>query len=239
MTIVHGTAGGDVPESDAEGRPQIQLNGVRAAGGVRCALLVLHGANARELGRASALAALLADRCVLVAVDGGWGTCRAARRRPDLYVGDGDSVRAIPAGLPAIVLPKDKDFSDMAGALREMRRRRVHVVVVAGLLGGRVDHEWANLLEAGAASRHFAGILAPTQRGLVVLTSRGCRAVTVPGRTLSLFAPCGRATVSLRGTHWKLVRRRVEPGSLGLSNITGTRLHLVVHAGAAALVFPR
>lgn len=205
---------------------------------MRCALLVLTGASRAELARASALAALVGDSCLLVAVDGGLRTCQAARRKPDLYAGDKDSIRSVPAGIPTLVFPRAKDFSDFSGALSEVRRLRVQVVVLAGLVGGRLDHEWANVLEASSATRHFAALLAPSDRGLVVLTRRGCRAVTVPNRTVSLFSPCGRSTVSLRGTRWTLRRRRVGPGSLGLSNLTGKGLHLTVHDGSVILVFP-
>lgn len=205
---------------------------------MRCALLVLTGASRAELDRASALAALVGDSCLLVAVDGGLRTCQASRRKPDLYAGDKDSIRTVPAGIPTLVFPRSKDFSDFSGALSEVRRLRVQVVLLAGLVGGRLDHEWANILEASAATRHFAALLAPTDRGLVVLTRRGCRALTVPNRTVSLFSPCGRSTVTLRGTRWTLRRRRVGPGSLGLSNVTGKGLHLTVHDGSVILVFP-
>jgi thiamine pyrophosphokinase len=201
-------------------------------------VVVLEGASRSELHGASALAGQLTDTCILVAVDGGLRTCRAARRRPDLFVGDVDSTRRVPRGLRAVVYPRDKTFSDLAGALRELRSRKVQVVSVAGLLGGRLDHEWANLFELGRTARHFAGILAPTDRGAVLITSHGCRAVTVRNRTVSLLPLCGGATVSLLGTRWNLRRKRVAPGSLGLSNVTGTSLHLVVHRGAVALVFP-
>jgi thiamine pyrophosphokinase len=220
-----------------QGRPQIALTGV-GRGAVRCALLVLTGAGRAELERASAVSAMLGDACLLVAVDGGLRTCRAARRRPDVYVGDRDSIRTVPTGLPAVVFPREKDFSDFYGALGEMRRRRVQVLVVAGLLGGRLDHEWSNVLEASRATSWFAAVVAPTERGLVVLTRRGCRAVTVPDRIVSLFSPCGRSVVTLRGTRWTLRRRALAPGSLGLSNLTGTGLHLTVHKGSVALVFP-
>jgi thiamine pyrophosphokinase len=219
-------------------RPSIELRGVPRRGAVRGAVVVLERATRAELQRASALAGLLTDTCILVAVDGGLRTCRASSRRPDLYVGDVDSVRRVPRGLPSVVYPRDKSFSDLAGALSELRKRKVHVVTVAGLLGGRLDHEWANLLELGRMARWFAGILAPTERGVVMITSHGCRAVTVRNRVVSLLSLCGGATVSLLGTRWSLRRRRVVPGSHGLSNVTGTSLHLVVHRGSVAVVFP-
>lgn len=221
-----------------DGRAQIALSGIRGRDGVQAALLVLRGARRIDLERASALAGALSDRCLLVAVDGGLRTCRALRRRADLYVGDLDSSPRPPAGLPAVVYPQNKDHSDFAGALRESARRGAQVVVVAGLLGGRLDHEWANLQEIGAHARRFAAVLAPTSRGTVVVTSRGVDATTVPKRPFSLLVLGGAANVSLRGARWELRRKTLRAGSHGLSNLTGRELRLRVHRGVAALVFP-
>lgn len=225
-----------MPASDE--RPEIQLRGLGRKGAVRGAVLVLEGATVSEVRRAAGLSGLLTDRCLLVAVDGGLHACRRARLRPDLFVGDRDSVTHVPASLPAVVYPRDKDFNDLAGALVEARRRGAQVVTLAGLLGGRLDHEWANVFELGARSRWFAGILAPSDRGTVLITSRGCRAFTVRDQTVSLLALGSGAVVSMRGTRWKLDRRRLRPGSRGLSNLTGTELRLTVHSGSVALVFP-
>ncbi len=219
-------------------RSDIELAGSRRRGEVCGAVLVLNGATRRELRRASGLATLLADRCCLIAVDGGLSACRAAGRRPDLFVGDADSVARVPSRIPAVVYPRNKDFSDLGGALWEARRRGARVAVVAGLLGGRLDHEWANLLEIGARARGFAGVLAATERGTVIVTSHGCRVATPRGRTFSLFALGGGAVVTLRGSRWSLRRARLRPGSTGLSNRTAGRVDLRVHGGTVALLFP-
>ena len=216
---------------------KLRFRGQRRRGGVTAATVVLNHAHPAELRLAAAQARLVTGRSMIVAVDGGLNVCRAARTAPDLFVGDADSVSVPPVGLPELRFPTDKDFSDFAAALRELVARKIEVVTVAGLLGGRLDHEWSNLQEAGRWAPNFAGILATSERGTVAITSRGCRAETTRGRTVSLF-PLGAApTVTLRGTRWELQRRRVRPGSLGLSNITGTRLDLNVHAGTVALVF--
>jgi thiamine pyrophosphokinase len=204
----------------------------------RAVVLALTGATVGELRLALACAMPYHREPMLVAVDGGLATCRAAGRRPDLFVGDLDSARAAPKGVPATIYPAAKSFSDFAGALAQARRVGADVVVVAGLLGGRLDHEWANLLEMGAAAPRFAGLLAPGRRGLVVVTARGLRASALGGRLVSVFALGAAARVSLRGTRWTLANRRLSPGSLGLSNVAGDALELVVHAGIVALVVP-
>ena len=202
------------------------------------AILVLEGASRADLRLASELAARFDPKALLVAVDGGLTTCRAMRRHPDLFVGDLDSARVLPRGIPATVYPVAKDFSDFSGALSAARGLGAEVVVIAGLLGGRLDHEWSNLLEAGAAAHGFLGMLAPSSRGLVVVTAGGVRLRTVVGSLVSVFALGRGARISLRGTAWTLSKRRLAPGSLGLSNVAGRELALDVHEGVAMLVFP-
>jgi len=204
----------------------------------RVAILVLEGAARAELKDAFAVASRFDRTALLVAVDGGLATCRGIRRRPDLFVGDLDSARVPPRGVASTIYPVAKDFSDFSGALSAARGLGAELAVIAGLLGGRLDHEWANLLEAGAAAHGFLGILAPSPRGLVVVTAGGVRARTVAGRLVSVFALGHAARVSLRGTAWTLSKRRLVPGSLGLSNVTGRELAMDVHDGVAMLVFP-
>ena len=204
----------------------------------RAAIVALEGCAPADLRRAFELARDYDRDAMLVAVDGGLDTCRAIRRAPTLFVGDLDSARRPPRGVETLIYPIEKDFSDFAGALAELAGRGVAIVVVAGLLGGRLDHEWANLLEVGSAAKRFSGLLAPSSRGLVAVTARGLRAKTPARRFVSLFAAGRSARVTLRGTRWKLTRARLMPGSLGLSNVTGDRLSLDVLEGVAVVVFP-
>lgn len=205
---------------------------------LRAAVVALEGSSPADLRRALGLARGYDTKAMLVAVDGGLKTCRAIRRKPSLFVGDLDSARRPPRGLPALIYPIEKDFSDFAGALIAIAEGGASIVVVAGLLGGRLDHEWANLLEVGSAAKRFEGILAPSSRGLVAVTAKGLKAQTTPRRFVSLFAAGREARVTLRGTWWTLTRARVTPGSLGLSNVTGDALTLTVHEGVAVMVFP-
>jgi thiamine pyrophosphokinase len=223
--------------SEADG-PRIAWPGSARGKRRRAAVVALEGAAVADLKRALREAAPFDPNPLRVAVDGGLATWRASGTRPDLFVGDRDSARRVPAALPSTIYPVDKGFSDFAGALGEIRRLGAEIVVVAGLLGGRLDHEWANVQEVGEAAPDFVGILAPSGRGLVVVTARGLTARTRAKQLVSVFALRRRATVSLRGTRWTLTKRRLEPGSLGLSNLTGTALTLEVHAGVVAVVFP-
>jgi thiamine pyrophosphokinase len=199
-------------------------------------VLALNGASVSELRRAWAEAGRLAADRMLVAVDGGLDTCRRAGRRPDLLVGDGDSLRSPARGIESVRFPAAKDFSDLGGALTQLARRRVPVVCVAGLLGGRLDHEWANLSELGLFAPRFTGIVAPASRATVVITAHGCDVETSAGRTFSMLALEDDTRVTLRGARWSLRRRLLRRGSHGLSNVVEGPLRLEVHSGAVALI---
>lgn len=78
----------------------------------------------------------------VIYVDGGLRAKPAAATEPAVSVGDGDS-----ASLPLDeVLPRRKDFSDLAFALRELPIS-VKQIRLFGFLGGRRDHELANFGE--------------------------------------------------------------------------------------------
>lgn len=214
---------------------------VRLPGGriERSVLLVLHGAPAAEVRRLHRWAGRLAPHREVLAVDGGYDSCRAARVRVDRFVGDGDSVRRPPDSVAVERYDGNKDFSDLAGGLRWLRADRADLLVVAGALGGRVDHEWANLGELTDATRFHRGILASGERGGMVLTRRGVALQTPGGVRFSLFAAGPATSMTLRGARWPLHRARLRRPSHGLSNVTTGALELRVHAGAARLVFPR
>ena len=81
----------------------------------------------------------------LYCVDGGLVAARQLGLTPDWYVGDSDS-GGDPQGLPAEVLPPEKDLTDMEMALDLARRQGMAEVILCGCLGGRQDHHLANLM---------------------------------------------------------------------------------------------
>jgi uncharacterized membrane-anchored protein len=123
----------------------------------RAAVLALQGAHRADLERALELAGPFDREPLLVAVDGGLSSCRALRRRPDLFVGDLDSARRPPEGIASRIYPAAKDFSDFSGAILEARRLGADVVVIAGcsaagsITSGRTSSRWAPPLEDSRA----------------------------------------------------------------------------------------
>jgi thiamine pyrophosphokinase len=171
---------------------------------------------------------------LVVAADGGARQAARLGLRPDVVVGDADSIEpAVLEGLEAAgarvrLLPTAKDASDTELAVAEARAAGAKAVTIVGALGGlRFDHALANVLLA--TGHRYAELeltlLDGTTRirclranagggpGELVLTGRA-------GDLVSLF-PVGTAVgVTTQGLQYPLSGEALPAGtSRGLSNV--------------------
>lgn len=163
-----------------------------------------------------------------IAVDGGLDHCRRWGVTPDLWVGDGDSIRLAgrKRSWPEVRLPCGKDRSDLHYALRWLSEcSGLKELLVYGVLGGRPDHHLASLQEIAlfaSKSEAFRTIAARDARSEYHWISphqAPWRHPIPKGTVLSLFPLLGRAQgVSTRGLRYPLQRATLRPGSCGLSN---------------------
>lgn len=174
-------------------------------------------------------AAWLDPADIVVAADGGAGSLDRIGRRPDLLVGDLDSIDPVLAerlaadGVPIERHPADKEASDTELAVASALAAGATAVVILGAVGGdRLDHELANLL-----------LLAdPALAGRDVRAARGrttVRAVHGDGRLelegaagdLVTLLPVGGDAdgITTDGLRWPLEGAALAMGrSRGLSN---------------------
>ncbi len=88
----------------------------------------------------------------LLCADGGADLCKRAAVVPDFIIGDMDSLKddtrqwLREAGVEEKVYPAEKDYSDTQLALEALTEKGVEEFVVIGALGGRMDHELANMM---------------------------------------------------------------------------------------------
>lgn len=81
---------------------------------------------------------------VIIAADGGFAYLKEVGICPDLIIGDFDSLEGkIPEN--ALVLPKEKDITDMQAAIEIGIERGYKTFVIYGGTGGRADHTFANI----------------------------------------------------------------------------------------------
>jgi len=201
--------------------------------GDAAALLILPMATAGEI----AIGRALAGDARIIAVDGGYDRCLENDLTVDLFVGDGDSVARPPQSIPTQEFQADKSFSDLHGALQSLPQSRQRIVV-AGVSGGRIDHQWINVHELAVAAGRVAGIAAIGFDGLLFVTSGGVEIVLPEGTLFSILALVGEPRVTLRGARYELARERLSCPSHGLSNVSCGRVELECAKGVVALIVP-
>ncbi|MBN1883472.1 MAG: thiamine diphosphokinase [Deltaproteobacteria bacterium] len=94
----------------------------------------------------------LDDASLVIAADSGAGAVLALGRLPDVLIGDMDSIRTDELRdmrrereVEVITQPPQKDYTDTELAVRLARERGAGEIFICGALGGRLDHELANV----------------------------------------------------------------------------------------------
>ena len=178
----------------------------------------------------SADAGWLEGASLVVAADGGAASLERLGRRPDVLVGDLDSVpgalvdRLRADGVPVERHPTDKEASDTELALRRAMSAGADEIIVLGAVGGeRLDHQLANLLLL--ADPALAGLAVRIVHGpTTVRVARGGEELELAGRVddLVTLLPIGGDAhgVTTDGLRWQLAAATLSMGpSRGLSNV--------------------
>jgi len=164
--------------------------------GGRTAIVVANGV----LPDLALFSALLAAAEVIVAADGGACALLRAGWRPTAILGDMDSLppdllaawRA--GGGETLIFPPEKDETDLELALRYVLQRGACRIAVLGALGGRVDHELANLLLLAAPMLDGIDAAVLDRRTRVVAVKNETELSGRPGDLLSLLPVTASAT---------------------------------------------
>jgi len=82
---------------------------------------------------------------LVIAADGGYSYLAKHGLRVHRIVGDMDSLQDPPKDIPITKLPKEKDDTDMAAAVRYGMEAGYRVFCLYGGTGGRIDHTLANV----------------------------------------------------------------------------------------------
>ncbi len=179
----------------------------------------------------------------IIAADGGFAYLGKHGVVPDLVIGDFDSLSAPPAGGPkTIVLPQEKDDTDMLAALREGWDCGFRRFCIYGGTGGRLDHTIANIqCLAGLACRGGRGYLFDRDTVITAVHNGGIAFPAGAGGIVSVFSCSGTSTgVSEQGLKYPLnnaTLRSTYP--LGVSNrFTGAPGSISVQSGTLLVIYP-
>ena len=179
----------------------------------------------------------------IIAVDGGLRSLEEVGVKPNVALGDFDSLGYVPTGMRTVRFSKDKDKSDMELALKRAKSQRFDNVVVFGALGGRLDHTLANM---GVFSKYSELGLKVTviddDTAVFFLTGPDIfEAPALESGVVSVFAMSDVTEgVFERGMKWDLddvVLTNRE--SIGLSNeLIGEAVMIGVEKGPICVIFP-
>lgn len=179
----------------------------------------------------------------VIAVDGGFASLEAIGRKPDMALGDFDSLGYVPKGLRVAQFSSHKDKSDMELALDRARSMHYDEVYVYGGLGRRLDHTLANLQLFALFSEKGLFVTAVDEDTSVVFIT-GPDTFEMPAieaGTVSVFSMNDRAEgVFERGLAYELDDAVLSNRtSLGLSNeLIGEAVMIGVEKGTIAIFLP-
>ena len=190
-------------------------------------------------GGFGALTEPLREDDLVIAADGGVEHVRALGIRPDIILGDFDSLGYAPEG--AEVHPVEKDDTDaMLAAKRGLQLGCREFIFYGSLDGPRLDHTVANIQTLRYLADHGAtGVLIGLRQQVTLL--RG-GSLTLPPREkgdISIFAFGGEAKgVTVKGLKYSLEKGDLTPGfPLGVSNsFIGKSAEIAVDDGDILIV---
>jgi len=157
-----------------------------------------------------------------VCADGGANYAAEFGERPDLIIGDLDSIKASTVRKFQSVTTRriaDQNSTDLEKALSWLIRRNYSDIVVLGATGGRVDHLAGNLSALGKFSKR-AHITFVDESG--EMRSAGSETVldASPGTIISLIPLSRCEGIVTKGLRWELLNGVLELGFReGTSNI--------------------
>jgi len=173
----------------------------------------------------------------IIAADGGANHLHRIGMRPDVLVGDLDSIEvAVDPDTVIFSYPVDKDASDMDLSIQYALSMSPAPIDIFGALGGRADHHFCNIM---VLANYDAVITIKTENASIRCVHESAAAqIHREGsgvNTVTIMPLDITATVTTRGLAYSLHHDVLERGSKGLSNrmIEDTAS---VHAGSGTVI---
>ena len=155
----------------------------------------------------------------VIAADG--GLKKLSDTKPDITVGDFDSLGFVPDGENVITLPVKKDITDMQYAVELGIEKGYETFVLYGGTGGRPDHTFANYaLICSLAERGLTGYLIGEGYIVTAVHNSSIKLPECKSGTVSVFSAdkCAKG-VTIKGLEYTLDNAQLRFNSpIGVSN---------------------
>ena len=158
---------------------------------------------------------------LIIAADGGYATLKKLNIKPDLVVGDFDSLGTVPKDESIIKHPIKKNDTDTLLAVKIGLEKGFKEFVIYGAVGGRLDHTIASLQTAAfIAENGGRAYICDSTHTITVIKNSSISFKKKSSGIVSLFALSGIAEgVTIDGLLYTLNDARLTPDfPLGVSN---------------------
>ena len=158
---------------------------------------------------------------LIIAADGGYATLKKLNIKPDLVVGDFDSLGTVPKNESIIKHPIKKNDTDTLLAVKIGLEKGFKEFVIYGAVGGRLDHTIASLQTAAfIAENGGRAYICDSTHTITVIKNSSISFKKKSSGIVSLFALSGIAEgVTIDGLLYTLNDARLTPDfPLGVSN---------------------
>lgn len=186
------------------------------------------------------LAQPLKAGALIIAADGGYAHTQKLGLKPDVVLGDFDSLGYVPQD--AQIYPVEKDDTDCMLAVRASLEKGCDSIVIYGALDGpRMDHTVANLQTLLYLARRGASGTLVGKHNIVTAVRNGTVRFDAMARgTVSVFCIGEQARgVTIRGLKYELQNGTLTPDyPLGVSNaFLGKEASVTVEDGTLILIY--
>lgn len=162
------------------------------------------------------------DNDYIICADGGYDYAVEADFKPDLLIGDFDSIKAIPDDVRKVTLPVEKDVTDTVAAFNKGVKQGFTSFVLFGGTGGRFEHTFANIsLMANASKQNISFEIIDEKHTFRAITNSTIKIKRKENQQISVFAYGNKAIgVTENDFHYPLQNYTLDPfdGALGTSN---------------------
>lgn len=164
----------------------------------------------------------ITDNDYIICADSGYDIAEKTGIKPDLLIGDFDSIKAFPENVSTITLPVEKDVTDSVAAFNEGLKKCFDSFVLFGGTGGRFEHTFANVsLMANASKSGLSFMIIDETHIFRCITNSSLKIERKNNQQISVFAYGDKAYgVTEKGFYYKLENYTLDPfnGALGTSN---------------------
>lgn len=188
------------------------------------------------------LGAVISEDDFVICADGGLDSVAAVGIKPDLVVGDFDSLvhKERLNQFKTVALQVEKDDTDTMHCAEEAVKRGYKNIVLLGATGGRLDHTLANLSVLLYLQKNGAeGVIIDRYNEVRLLKQGNNTFCGVMGKTISVIPfGCFQAVLSYKGMHYPMQEQTVRLDyPFTISNIAEKdNVEILLHSGTALLI---